>query len=462
MLQLTPRLMRPALGPVLLLTLSFTVFAQTDQVSTAIQGLQSGDPHIRLTAVGELSRLADARAVEPLISALNDPDADVRRAAVTALGWLKDPRGTEPIIALLSDSDPSVTYHAAQALGLIGDTRAVEPLISALSGKNFSTKCAAAESLGRLKDSRAFGPLSVLLREGEGELQQKAQYALMEMGPLVVEPLYRIVLDEDDPLRFYAADLLSKMRDARAIKPLISVLGVGVNGIGQFAAEGLARMGAPAVDELITCLTSEQPVVRRLAIKALGEIKDERALEALLAALKDENLDVRLQALGAVMNFQGDHVTEAALAALDDPGLRVEAGLLLGERKDLRALPYLVETLRGTDPLNAYRAQRALVQIGNDSVNELIMILKDRNPEYPKREVRQKLELAKLRVPFQCGNEPRPPILDPRRLAAMALGEIGDERAVTALTEALNEEGPELRADVVQALARLREAVERS
>lgn len=328
----TSRLFTPLLG-LILLTLSSTVVAQTDRISLAIQELQSNDYDIRMSAVRELSNLADARAVEPLC---------------------------------------------------------------------------------------------------------------------------RILQDEDHPMRFYAADLLTKIHDARAIRPLISVLGVRVNGIGQLAADGLVGIGVPAVDELIVSLSNADSIVRQLAIKALGRIKDERALIPLLDGLDDEILDVRRQALVAVMNFEGDLVTEAALTALQDPGLRVEASLLLGERKDLRALPSLIETLRVSDPVNAERAHRALILIGELGVTELIGIVRDRNPEYPMREERQRLELSKLQVQFRCGNEPPPPILDPRRLAAIALGRIGDRRAIAALTEALKDENPGLRADAAQALANLK------
>jgi cellulose synthase operon protein C len=149
---------------------------------------------------------------------------------------------------------------------------------------------------------------------------------------------------------------------------------------------------------------------------------------------------------------------EAALTALHDPGLRVEASLFLGAKKDLRALSYLLETLRGSDPLNSYRAQSVLASIGEPAVEELIVILRDPNPEYPMREVRRKMEADKQQLDFlgRCGNEPPPPILDPRRLAAIALGQIGDERAIAALTEALNDESSDLRADAATALAKLR------
>jgi hypothetical protein len=58
----TPRLFRSVLGSVLLLTLYFPVVAQTDQVSTSIQQLQSSDADVRQTAVRELSKRSDHRA----------------------------------------------------------------------------------------------------------------------------------------------------------------------------------------------------------------------------------------------------------------------------------------------------------------------------------------------------------------------------------------------------------------
>jgi HEAT repeat protein len=344
----------------------------------------------------------------------------------------------------------------------MGDARAVEPLIAVLRGKNFSLKCAAVDSLGKLKDPRAIEPLSVLLWKGEGELQTKAQYALTEMGPMVVEPLCRILLEQNNPLRFFVADLLTKIHDVRAIGPLVSVLGVGENGIGTTAADALIGIGPSAVDALLVAVTSHDAVVRRHAARALGGIKDERAVESLLAALMDENVDVRRQALEAVASFDDDRVLDALLFALSDPDLRIEAGLMLGERKDLRALPHLFEALRDHDSDRAVAAKRVLILIGTPAVDELIKVLLDRNPEYPEREVKQKLELSKEDWMFRCGNEPPPPILDPRRLAAIALGEIGDERAVEPLTEALADQNLALRADAERALAKLgRPPVER-
>jgi HEAT repeat protein len=78
--------------------------------------------------------------------------------------------------------------------------------------------------------------------------------------------------------------------------------------------------------------------------------------------------------------------------------------------------------------------------------------LSDKNKEFPLREIRRIKATQKHGFQFRCGNEPPPPILDPRALAARALGIIGDESARPALRRALEDKGEWLRSAASQAL----------
>ena len=53
------------------------------------------------------------------------------------------------------------------------------------------------------------------------------------------------------------------------------------------------------VEEIIKLLKAKTVVVRRAAAKALGEIKDLRAVEPLISALKDSDKEVRKAAARA-------------------------------------------------------------------------------------------------------------------------------------------------------------------
>ncbi len=87
------------------------------------------------------------------------------------------------------------------------------------------------------------------------------------------------------------------------------------------AIEALVKMGKPAVDPLIQALKHANPTVRSNAATALGRIKDRRALEPLIGVLeKDPHPSVRLVAALALADL-GDKGAIPALkkASLEDP-----------------------------------------------------------------------------------------------------------------------------------------------
>jgi HEAT repeat protein len=131
-----------------------------------IEGLHDGDPTIRYLAAGQLGRLGDRRAVDPLLAALNDPDFIVQYWAVQALGDIGevgDTRVVDALIPLLKHTDPGLRSRAAQALGMIGDRRAYEPLLALRDDPALYPRAHAVEALGRLRDERALEVLTQIL-----------------------------------------------------------------------------------------------------------------------------------------------------------------------------------------------------------------------------------------------------------------------------------------------------------
>ena len=60
------------------------------------------------------------------------------------------------------------------------------------------------------------------------------------------------------------------------------------------------------ISSLISALTDESWNVRYAAAKALGELKDARAVEPLISALKEKNLYVRSRAANALAEITGE------------------------------------------------------------------------------------------------------------------------------------------------------------
>jgi len=488
---------------IILLALSAGVvaFSQTDNITGAIADLSSGNRDVRYNATIVLAKAKDdQRSIEPLITTLDDPDDEIREVAANTLGFRKDRRAVYALIRLLSDKNESVRNRAAEALGKIGDTAAVEPLIKSLNRSDHSCNYPVVQALGQMHDERAVMPLFSQIGTGCGSTIAES------MGAEAVEQISEIVKRGSTTDRDTAVWLLEYFADERALDVLISVIGENNNSrVGTMAATTIARrIGVVAIeplrtafkkgdvetkksvvralaqiddarinDVLIDLVTDKETKVRREVVETLAEMnkpgfgpqsvmiisdygpKDDYGILAILAATDDKDPDIRNLAIRSLSKVQRDDVFRALITALDDPVTSAEASLALGERKDLRALPNLMKALKGEDPSMAARASQALTTIGEPAIDGLIAVLADKNKEYPLREIKRQKDRAKYPFAFWCGNEPPDPVLDPRVLAAYALGQIGAERAREPLTAATKDKASWLHDAAVAALERL-------
>ena len=106
---------------------------------------------------------------------------------------------------------------------------AVEPLIQALHDRNDWRRGLSVETLSRLKDRRAVEPLIQALRRDRGDgVRSAAATALGELGDRhAVAPLIAALKDRKIGVRYYAAIALGTFRDPRSVQPLVRLLGDG-------------------------------------------------------------------------------------------------------------------------------------------------------------------------------------------------------------------------------------------
>lgn len=306
-------------------------------VEPLITALRDEDSHVRWRAARALGEIADGRAVEPLLAALQDEDSDMRLHVTEALGAIGDARAVAPLIIALRDEDSDLQWYAAEALGAIGDARAVEPLIMVLRDQGYDMRWSAAEALGAIGDVRAVEPLLSALRHGalrheDNYMDSLVEVALRKIGASAVDPLITALRDEISRVRSVAAAILGGTRDARAVEPLVAALRDEDSRVRGNAARALGEIGdAQAVEPLITALRDKRRYVDRDAADALGKI-GVPAMKQLIAALRDQNSDVRggaAEALGVVCDAR-------ALDELDRVG-RVDKDWSVAQRSEQAA-----------------------------------------------------------------------------------------------------------------------------
>ena len=151
-------------------------------------------------------------------------------------------------------------------VGFVGIVEAgdADKLIDKLRSRDPAVREEAAQKLGDLKDPSAVGPLILILKKDKDRsVRWSAEDALVSIGAAAVEPLIKMLDDDSWRVRRRAVRTLGKIRDPRAIEPLI-----------------------------VSMKTDDDGYVRKCAARAIGEINDPRAAEILIPALQNRNFEV--------------------------------------------------------------------------------------------------------------------------------------------------------------------------
>ncbi len=239
-------------------------------------------------------------------------------------------------------------------------------------------------------------PLMTHLKGHNWRLKKNAQETLIKMGAPAVEALIKVLNDPDVYVRSLAIEALSEIGDKRAIDSLEKQMEDPSKLIQVTAASALHKMGrGNPRNIIINALTDGDAATRRIAAKAAWEIIDNPPFSLLLKAMKDSDPDVR------------NYVT-----------------LTVGKTRNPEAIEPLIKALKeDEDDRVRDSAAKALHQIGTPAVDPLIKEL----------EGTKDMEVV-IRI-------------------AQTLGNIGDKRAIKPLEKVYNEAtNPLLKNETAKAL----------
>ncbi len=148
----------------------------------------------------------------------------------------------------------------------------------------------AAYLLGKAKNPRAIQPLIEALGDFDKSVREQATLALSAIGKAAIEPLSAAMKQPKWETRYRAAEALGKIADEKAVQPLIQALKDNRDHVRYMAAKGLREFGdSEAIDPMIILLKDENRYVRMMAVKALGAIGGKKVHDALRQVLETES-----------------------------------------------------------------------------------------------------------------------------------------------------------------------------
>ncbi len=299
-------------------------FGHTTTLRTLLQA--GADPNTKDKDGGTVLMLAAQEGHIECVKALINAGAQVSATNTdgdTAL-TLAAKQGHSEIVELLQEAGASRPSNLPAADD-------VDRLIEQLrKDKDWTDRCDAAKRLGKIGDRKAVPALVEALSNKDADDAKAAEFRKMGIGA----PYVFVAIE--------AARGLGEIRDPQSIESLIAVLHLG--DIGESAKEALVRIGEPSIELLINALDSVEPKARSRSVEALENIGGQKVVEPVIRVLNRDS----------------------------DAAVRATAAKALGRLRDRRAIEHLKRACRG-DVARSVRASAfgSLITIGPDVLAEM-------------------------------------------------------------------------------------------
>lgn len=235
---------------------------------------------------------------------LNAPSADERAMSACKAGREGDVSAIPSLVAMLGDDTKTQPMTC-------WDSGRWSPALQMFKHPSPGEQAAIAlASMGR----RAFGPLSQQLDSPNATVRRNSAWAIGELTNMVpgeragaVPQLITLLGDSDAWVRMAAARAIGELRDERALTRLVATLADDDWRVRQLVVWALSEMKDDrAVTALCNVMLSDARVeVRRGAAEALGEIASADAIPSLKQALNDAEPSVSARAAWAISEIEG-------------------------------------------------------------------------------------------------------------------------------------------------------------
>jgi tetratricopeptide (TPR) repeat protein len=406
------------------------------------------DREIRVDALVAAGRLGDPAVLGDVLPLMDHQEIAMREAAAFTCGRSGDKRAVAPLVKALDDRRPSVQVLACLGLAQIDDPRIGAALIKTLSDarRHDGVRAACAYAIGARRIASGVPALLGAIADNRGEAQRLAAWALGQIGDAkALGPLIRAYFGRagrpDDELVW----AIGRTSGAGLVPATVS-------GLGEFPLRG----GKYNLDEAIALLPGALPRpigsgklvvdhaddIAKGLLDALAEHRD-----VIVAVLEDLDEAPAQLSLGALaQTAASDPKAEAAIAAIASEIAPRLAAQLSSEDPKVRALAVSVlakidgSSVRGAEAAIARALDDPADQVRGAAMNAVAVLATRRGAAPPA------LVAALVRALESPGWRDR-------RIAALALGRLGDKGDPGALARAANDASSFVREAVAQSLA---------
>lgn len=312
----------------------------------------------------------------------------------------------------------------------------------------------------------------------------------VRLGQRASKSLLNLLKEEDHEIRIFAANLLGEIKDKNAVNPLVERLQDKDVNVRMAAAEALGKIGDPMAVSALSSAIGDEPWVAMAAIRSLGEIGGDEALDVLYRTLNIRKYrGITFEAIERSGDEKAitfltpfvdrDELRELAIKAIvniaDKKGIRIEPeyfiGLLpvlielqgsphreireaslkaLSWMKDVKAIPYLLKAME-KEELQDY-AISGILDIGKKAIPEIMAALRDKDRPFRNILIRIMILFGEELALLQFHNDDDPEV---RAEVALALGDVHTDECINILSRMMDDEEEEVRLAAMKSIDKL-------
>lgn len=264
---------------------------------SAIRAVMSADKEIAHYAV-KLLGFTGREPISVLVSLLGDDSLVIRAEAANGL-TKAGPLALEYLLLAANGMDATIALEAIRLLAGFEGAHVIRALQNATVSPNPAIRAEAVRSLFGRTGAECIGILKPLLQDSDAAVRKNAAEALQKLRwrpgnkteeawfliallraeecvtlkSSAVEPLIKVLADQEAQVRLMAVRALGMIADERAVEPLIALESDPISEIRSATALALGKLGDyRAVDSLIELLADADEQVAEDAWQALKEI----------------------------------------------------------------------------------------------------------------------------------------------------------------------------------------------
>ena len=416
-----------------------------EDLESIINLLKSNNPDLRIFAADILGFADSPLPVFPLCEALlKDPEVNVRYQAAVSLGKLGKPEAADCLYQALEEDEEWVKFAVIEALIKIRDESSLDVLAKALDNVSELVGAMIVDALSEMGSVKYVPLLLKKLDSSSTALRNKIIKALLNLlgGKSLTllsrserekfnEYLLAALEDNEEEIQDAAVAGLSFVGDKRATRRILALAAkLDPEKDEERVQKIIVALKDIGINEdLIAGLNSDNEQTAMICIKALELIGGEQATDLLIATFWQKHRDMQREISRILLNIAGTEARDFFMAVLaeHEDGDVLKNGLrFLGHvLRDKEAVEKLFEFLE--HPWNDVKevALDAIIDIGGEEV------------------------LARFKQLFFS---PEPVF---RLMAVYAFGKLAPEKCLEELKQALEDELPDVRKLALEALSGL-------